>query len=235
MTQVKRIPTPFSCSAAVEAGDFAILGFHRGWGDGFIAQLDDAFSNLKKTLAKLNIPPENLIIVYVWLRDINNVREMEKRFLDYFKKNRYPARTGGFTEFVDEDCLFMIEGIACRKGVDMAEVKRITSNFSFSYAVGAGDYVFLGHHRGFGRDFTTQFDGTFEFLKKTLAEFKLTLADLIKVNVHLKDIKDLPEIEKRFNNYFEKSNFPARMTTTTKFVDEDCLLMIEGIGYRKSK
>jgi len=235
MTDFNRVKTPHSYSAAVAAGDFVFLGLHRGFGNDFTTQFDDAFFHLKTTLSGLDLSLENLVIVYVWLKDMNNVREMEKRFLNYFKKDKYPARTGGATEFIDDDCLFMMEGIACRKEVDMTKVKRITSDFSFSYAVGAGDYVFLGHHRGFGKDFTTQFDGTFEFLKKTLGEFDLTLADLVKVNVHLKDIKDLPEMEKRFNNYFENGKFPARMTTTTKFVDDDCLLMIDGVAYRKSK
>jgi 2-iminobutanoate/2-iminopropanoate deaminase len=116
----------------------------------------------------------------------------------------------------------------------MAELKRIPTPHSYSSAVAAGDFVFLGHHRGFGKDFTTQFDDMFSHLKKTLAEFKLTLADLVKVNVRLKNIKDLPEMEKRFNNYFAKGNFPARMTTTTEFIDDDCLLMIDGVAYRKN-
>jgi len=32
--------------------------------------------------------------------------------------------------------------------------------------------------------------------------------------------------------YFEPNQFPARMTTTTEFIDADCLLMIDGIAYR---
>ena len=116
----------------------------------------------------------------------------------------------------------------------MTALKRITTPFSYSSAVEAGDFVFLGLHRGFGDDFTTQFDDVFSYLNKTLAEFDLTLADLVKVNVQLKNIEDLPEMEKRFNNYFEKGNFPARMSTTTEFIDDDCLMMIDGIAYRKN-
>jgi 2-iminobutanoate/2-iminopropanoate deaminase len=71
-------------------------------------------------------------------------------------------------------------------------------------------------------------------LKKTLAEFGLTLADLVKVNVWLKNIEDIRLYEKLFNDYFEKGKFPARMGATTKFIDEDCLLMIDGIAYRKT-
>ena len=113
-------------------------------------------------------------------------------------------------------------------------MKRVPTSYSYSSGVEAGDFVFLGHHRGFGNDFITQFDDTFSHLKKTLAEFDLTLKNLVKVDVRLKNIKDLPEIEKRFNNYFEKGKFPARMTTTTEFIDDDCLLMIDGVAYRKN-
>lgn len=71
----------------------------------------------------------------------------------------------------------------------------------------------------------------FRYLKETLAQCDATLADLVKVHVHLKHIADLPEMEKVFMEYFEQDQFPARMTSTTEFIDEDCLLMIEGIGY----
>ena len=117
----------------------------------------------------------------------------------------------------------------------MTEFKRITTPFSYSSAVAAGDFVFLGLHRGFGDDFTAQFDDAFSYLKKTLAEFDLTLENLVKVNVWLKHIKDLPEMEKHFNNYFDKGSFPARMTSTTEFIDDDCLLMIDGVAYRNKK
>lgn len=114
----------------------------------------------------------------------------------------------------------------------MADVKRITTPYSYSSAVAVGDFIFLGLHRGGGDDFATQFDNTFRYLEKTLAEFGLTLAHLAKVNVWLKHIEDLPEMEKRFQNYFEKDKFPARMTSTTEFIDDDCLLMIDGIAHR---
>lgn len=42
-------------------------------------------------------------------------------------------------------------------------------------------------------------------------------------------------MEKRFNNYFEKDKFPARMTSTTEFINDDCLLMIDRIAYRVNK
>ena len=113
----------------------------------------------------------------------------------------------------------------------MAEIERITTPHSYSTAVAAGDYVFLGLHRGSGEDFAAQFDDTFRYLKTTLAEFGLGLQHVVKVSVWLKHIGDLPEMEKRFRLYFEEDEYPARMTSTTEFIDEDCLLMIDGVAY----
>jgi 2-iminobutanoate/2-iminopropanoate deaminase len=90
-------------------------------------------------------------------------------------------------------------------------------------------------HRGFGNDFTAQLDDTFSNIKKTLAEFHLTLEHLVKLHVWLKHIEDVRIYEQLFRNYFEDDKFPARMGATTKFIDEDCLVMIDGIAYRKNR
>ena len=115
----------------------------------------------------------------------------------------------------------------------MAKTKYLPTPFSYSQAVAVGDYVFLGIHRGWGDNFTAQFHDTFKYIKKTLAEFDLELDSLVKVNVWLKNIEDVRVYEKLFNQYFEKDKFSARMGATTQFLDEDVLLMIDGIAYRK--
>ena len=114
----------------------------------------------------------------------------------------------------------------------MTELKRITTPWSYSLAVEAGDYVFLAMHRGSGDDFTTQFHDTLAHMKKTLAQFDMTLADLVKINVWLKNVEDIRIYEKLFRDYFEENKYPARMGATTEFVDDDCLVMIEGVAYR---
>jgi 2-iminobutanoate/2-iminopropanoate deaminase len=119
----------------------------------------------------------------------------------------------------------------------MAATKRIATRHSYSKAVQAGDFVFVGLHRGGGDSFAAQLDAVFSSLKTTLAEFEMTLSDLVKVNVWLKNIQDLPEMENLFRPYFPadaqgNDRFPARMTATTQFIDADCLLMIDGVAYR---
>jgi 2-iminobutanoate/2-iminopropanoate deaminase len=113
----------------------------------------------------------------------------------------------------------------------MAAPTRIPTPHSYSSAVAAGDFVFLALHRGRGASFGEQLAATFEGLRKTLARFDLGLDALVKVNVWLRDIEDLPEMEQAFTGVFAKDGFPARMTATTEFIDGDCLVMIDGTAY----
>ena len=114
----------------------------------------------------------------------------------------------------------------------MSDIKRVTTPFSYASAVAAGDYVFLGLHRGSGDTFAAQFDGTMAAIQQTLQELGLELESIVKVHVWLRSIKDLPEMEQRFTRYYAPDTYPARMTATTEFIDDDCLLMIEGVAYR---
>jgi 2-iminobutanoate/2-iminopropanoate deaminase len=116
----------------------------------------------------------------------------------------------------------------------MSPITRIPTPYSYSAAVRAGDSVFLGLHRGFGEPFSAQCESALQGIRDTLAQLDLPLEKLVKVNVWLKNIKDLPEMEKIFHQYFAQDTFPARMTSTTEFIDEDCLLMIEGVAYAGS-
>ena len=235
MADFRRVPAPWSYSFAVAAGGFVFLAGHRGFGDDFAAQLNDAFSRLKKTLAEYDLTLSDLVKVHVRLKDIRNRPEMEKLFRNYFEKDSYPAIINSKSEFVDDDTLFSVDGIACRKEAEMKAIKHIPTPWSYSLAVAAEDFIFLGLHRGWGDDFTAQFHDTLTRMKKTLTEFGLTLADLVKVNVWLKDIENVRVYEQLFKEYFEEGKYPARMGATTEFIDDDCLLMIEGVAYRGNK
>ena len=114
----------------------------------------------------------------------------------------------------------------------MPAVSRTRTPYSYSSAVAAGEFVFLGLHRGFGTDFDQQITDTFDHVAQTLAGYGLALPDLVKVNVWLKNIDDLPSMERHFSDFFPPDGFPARMTATTEFIDADCLLMIDGVAFR---
>ncbi len=114
----------------------------------------------------------------------------------------------------------------------VAGTRHLGTQFSYSKAVEAGDSVFLGHHRGYGRTFEEELDDAVAAVAATLADFGLGLDDLVRVNVWLRNIGDVPAMENRFRDYFPTGVFPARMSATTDFFDADCRVMVEGIAHR---
>jgi len=116
MSNITYLPTPYSYSSAVVAGDYAFIALHRGFGDDFVSQFHGAMAGLKETLARLELPLTAMVKVHVWLKTVQDLPTMEKLFLDYFPPEGCPARMTATTEFFDRDCLLMIEGTAyCRR------------------------------------------------------------------------------------------------------------------------
>lgn len=114
-------------------------------------------------------------------------------------------------------------------------IKRTTTPFSYSAAVSSGDTIYLGLHRGRGESFQNQLRSALMYVKQTLEQHNSSLDHLLKVQVWLKDIDDLPVMEKIFFEFYPKGHFPARMTSTTEFIDRDCLVMIEGVATKETR
>jgi 2-iminobutanoate/2-iminopropanoate deaminase len=72
----------------------------------------------------------------------------------------------------------------------------------------------------------------FDKLKRTLESVGASLDDMVQINLYLRDINDFRAARDVFFKYFEDS-FPARMASTTDFVDSACLCMLDGIAYKK--
>jgi 2-iminobutanoate/2-iminopropanoate deaminase len=97
-----------------------------------------------------------------------------------------------------------------------------------------GDFIFLAHHAGgfSSDDVVHQMEAAFDKLKKTLESVGASLDDLVQINLFLRDIEDFRPARDVFFKYF-KDGFPARMASTTDFVDLACLCMLDGIAYKK--
>ena len=72
----------------------------------------------------------------------------------------------------------------------------------------------------------------FERTKCTLTSAGATLNDMVQINLYLKNLDDFDGAREVFYEYFDKDNFPARMTSQTEFLDSDCLCMIDGVVYK---
>ena len=98
----------------------------------------------------------------------------------------------------------------------------------------AGDFIFLAHYAGgFDKnDIEHQMRKTFERMRETLSTVGATLDDMVQINLYLKKLSDFDRARAVFIEYFSEGAFPARMTTTTKFLDKACLCMIDGVAYK---
>ena len=97
--------------------------------------------------------------------------------------------------------------------------------------------VFIGHHGGHTRDgqklwtIEEQTEETFRNLKATLDKIGLGFRDMVSMNVLLKDIKDFRGMHSVWVKWFP-DEYPARTTSTTDFIDEHCLIQVNGVAYR---
>ena len=98
----------------------------------------------------------------------------------------------------------------------------------------AGDFIFLAHHAGGNnkKDVEEQMRSCLESMKKTLESAGAKMNDMVQINLYLRFIEDFDKARKVFNEYFDEENFPARMTTTTDFIDKGCLCMLDGTAYK---
>lgn len=101
----------------------------------------------------------------------------------------------------------------------------------------AGDYIYLAHHAGGfeKRDIRHQMRAVFERVKNTLATAGATLGDMVQIHLYLYDLSDFDGAIEVFNEYFDEDCFPARITSTSEFLDKECLCMIDGVAYKKKE
>ena len=120
----------------------------------------------------------------------------------------------------------------------MKEIKRNNVNEENAYSgyVEAGGFVFLNFCVGnVGESVERQVEGALDHMSKRLKMADLTLKSVVKVDVMLRDVWDIPVMEKVFKKRFD-GNYPARKTISTEFAHEggpDGLkVQIDGIAYK---
>jgi 2-iminobutanoate/2-iminopropanoate deaminase len=113
--------------------------------------------------------------------------------------------------------------------------------FPFSSAIRAGDYIFVsgqvGHTDAQGREITgveTQVRQCLENMKRVLAAAGLSLDDVVKVTVFLRNEKDFAKMNEVYQSYFTKDR-PARSTVIAGLVLPSMLIEMECIAYSPTK
>lgn len=123
----------------------------------------------------------------------------------------------------------------------MDKIKRYDINEEYAYSgmVQAGDFVFLTFCVGnVGGTVEEQVEGALDNMSERLALVNLTLEDVVKVDVLMRDPWDIPVMEKVFKRRFN-GKYPARKTISTEFAHkggpDGLKVQIDAIAYNPAK
>ncbi|SRR6056297_924401 len=103
-----------------------------------------------------------------------------------------------------------------------------------TFAINNG-IVQIGHFGGYVDDegevlesFEEQFDQTLKNLEKKLNKIDLTLNNVLKLTVILKNIEDFKAMHQIWKKHFNEGSYPVRAVITSEFVEDDILVQVEG-------
>lgn len=121
----------------------------------------------------------------------------------------------------------------------MGSINRLMVNEENAYSgiVEAGDFVFLSFCVGnVGASIEDQVNGAFDDMEGRLAKISLALQNVVKIDVLLKDVWNIPIMEKVIKQRF-KGTYPARKTIQTGFAHiggpDGLHVQIDAIAYKK--
>ena len=114
---IKRMPNHTndeSCPSCVIAGDFIFLSHHTGGfeSNDVVYQMNACFQKLQETLKSTGATLHDMVQINLYLRNIEDIKPVREVFFKYFNINGFPARTSITTDFVNKECLCMLDGIA---------------------------------------------------------------------------------------------------------------------------
>ncbi len=121
----------------------------------------------------------------------------------------------------------------------MSSIMRTDVNEEYAYSgiVEAGDYVFLSFCVGnVGGTIEEQIHGALDDMERRLKKVNLSLQNVVKVDVLLKDAWNIPIMEKIFKERFD-GIYPARKTIQTEFAHaggpDGLHVQMDAIAYKK--
>lgn len=112
----------------------------------------------------------------------------------------------------------------------------INEEYAYSGFVEAGDFIFLSFCVGnVGGSIKAQVEGALNNMSERLAKVNLSLDSVVKVDVLLRDVWDIPVMEQVFKQRF-KGNYPARKTISTEFAHvggpDGLKVQLDAVAYR---
>lgn len=123
----------------------------------------------------------------------------------------------------------------------MNEIVRHDVNEGYAYSgfVEAGDFVFLSFCVGnVGGTVEEQVEGALNDMSGRLQQVNSNLEDVVKIDILLRDVWDIPVMEEVFKRRFQ-GKYPARKTISTEFAHvggpHGLKVQIDAIAYKPKK
>ena len=129
---LKKIPTHCfdeTCSSCVVADNLIFLAHHAGGFDkrDITHQMRAIFDRAKTTLSSVDATLNDMIQINLYLRDLADFDAAIEVFHEYFDKDCFPARMTLTSDFLDAECLCMIDGVAYRQQPDITTENKFYS------------------------------------------------------------------------------------------------------------
>ncbi len=188
----------------------------------FESQARQALENLSATLGNANLAFKDVVWANIYVDDPANLPALEKIWDSYFKSAPKPARaiqvvSLGPTTHVE------ITLLAADPGVPRQPIQ--------NSSVLAGTTLFVSEQSAVGGTIEDQVTGIMKKLQETLAAAKMTMSDVVNVNVYMKDLADFPKMNAVYRKHFAE-NPPARTTVQVKPSAPDMLVKISCIAVK---
>ncbi len=172
----------------------------------FEGQAKQTLENLGATLTGAKLAFKDVVWANVYLDNPANLPALERIWNSYFKSKPKPARAIqivglGPTTHVEVTLL------AADPGVPRKAIRRSS--------VLAGNTLFVSEQSAPGATIENQVAGTMKKLQQMLSAAKMTMSDVVTVNVYLKDLADFPRMNAVYRKHFAE-NPPARTTVQVK-------------------
>lgn len=122
--------------------------------------------------------------------------------------------------------------------VERIDLNNPDRDFTFSSCVVAGDYVFTSHHGGYDfekdrcpESVEEQTQQCFKNLARTLDAAGVTLNDVVRTTVLLKNPGDFEKVKDVYRRVFT-DGYPARTTIISEFLAPEILVQIDAVAYK---
>lgn len=106
-----------TCPACVVAGGFIFLSHHTGGHEisDVEFQVRATLTALSRTLQSVNADINDVVQLTLYLKNRSDFSAARRVFREFFAEGNYPARMTVFTEFINDSCLCMMDGVALSK------------------------------------------------------------------------------------------------------------------------